>query len=188
MTEYREQLKGLIAERAIQLGTFVLASGQKSDYYVDLRLITLDPKGAYWVAKVLLNALEGEEADAVGGPSMAADPIAGAVAAVAGVERLPIRGFMVRKEPKSHGMQKRVEGPLRPGMRVVIVDDTVTTATKMIDAARAVEREAGCHVVKLLCIIDRLQSARANVEAAGYRFESIFTIDELLEAKRRALG
>lgn len=185
MEEYRERLKRCIADRAIQFGEFVLSSGQKSEYYVDLRLVTLDPEGAYAVAKVLLDALEGEEVDAVGGPSMAADPIAGAIAAVAGAEGLRVRGFMVRKEPKGHGMQKRVEGPLQPGMRVVVVDDTVTTATQMIDAARAVEQEADCHVVKLLCVIDRLQSARSNVEAAGYRFESIFTIDELLEAKRR---
>lgn len=185
MDNYREWLKECIVDRAIQFGTFVLSSGQKSEYYVDLRLVTLDPKGAYWVAKVLLGALEGEEVDAVGGPSMAADPIAGAVAAVAGAEDLPVRGFMVRKEPKGHGMRKRVEGPLKPGMRVVVVDDTVTTATQMIEAARAVEQEVGCHVVKLLCIIDRLQSARSNAEAAGYRFESIFTIDELLKAKRR---
>ena len=81
-------------------------------------------------------------------------------------------------------MQKRVEGPLEPGMRVVIVDDTVTTATQMISAAQAVEQEVGCEVKKLLCVIDRLQSARENVEKAGYVFESVFTIAELLNVKR----
>ena len=183
MSAYKEQLKRLIAERAVQFGEFVLSSGQKSDYYVDLRLITLDPQGAYVTAKVLLEAI-GTDVDAVGGPTTAADPIAGAVAAVAGSEGRSVRGFMVRKEPKGHGMQKRVEGPLKPKMRVVIVDDTVTTATQMIAAAQAVEKEAGCEVVKLLCVIDRLQSARQNVEKAGYTFESVFTITELLNVKR----
>jgi orotate phosphoribosyltransferase len=184
MSATKAQLKRLIAERAVQFGEFVLSSGQKSDYYVDLRLITLDPQGAYLTAKVLLEAI-GADVDAVGGPTTAADPIAGAVAAVAGSEGLTVRGFMVRKEPKEHGMQKRVEGPLEPEMRVVIVDDTVTTATQMISAARAVEQELGCEVKKLLCVIDRLQSARKNVEEAGYVFESVFTIEELLEEKRK---
>ena len=183
MSEYKEQLKHLIAERAIQFGEFVLASGQKSDYYVDLRLITLDPQGAYLTAKVVLDAI-GENVDAVGGPTTAADPIAGAVAAVAGSEGRSVRGFMVRKEPKGHGMRKRVEGPLEPKMRAVIVDDTVTTATQMIAAAQAVQEEVGCEVTKLLCVIDRLQSARQNVEQAGYVFESIFTIEELLNVNR----
>ncbi|MFH1009571.1 MAG: orotate phosphoribosyltransferase [Candidatus Latescibacterota bacterium] len=184
MSRYKAQLKQLIAERAIQFGEFVLSSGQKSDYYVDLRLITLDPQGAFLVAKVLLESV-GSDVLAVGGPTTAADPIAGAVAAVAGSEGLSVRGFMVRKEPKGHGMQKRVEGPLEPGMRVVIVDDTVTTATQMISAAQAVEKEFRCDVKMLLCIIDRLQCARENVERAGYAFESIFTIDELLAEKRK---
>jgi orotate phosphoribosyltransferase len=184
MEKCRQRLKRCIVDQAIHFGEFVLSSGQKSDYYVDLRLVTLNPEGAYAVAKVLLEGVQEEGVDALGGPSMAADPIAGAVAAVAGAEGLEIRGFMVRKEPKAHGMRRRVEGPLEPGMRVVVVDDTATTATQMIDAARALEEEVDCHVVKLLCIVDRLQSARSNVEAAGYRFESIFTIDELLEAKR----
>lgn len=184
MSAPKAQLKRLIAERAVQFGEFVLSSGQKSDYYVDLRLITLDPQGAYLTAKVLLETI-GADVDAVGGPTTAADPIAGAVAAVAGSDGRAVRGFMVRKEPKAHGMQKRVEGPLEPEMRVVIVDDTVTTATQMISAAQAVEKELGCEVKKLLCVIDRLQSARKNVEEAGYVFEAVFTIEELLEEKRK---
>ncbi len=184
MSDHKAQLKRLIAKRAVQFGEFILSSGRKSDYYVDLRLITLDPQGAYLTAKVLLETV-GTDVDAVGGPTTAADPIAGAVAALAGSQGLSVRGFMVRKEPKGHGLRKRVEGPLEPGMRVVIVDDTVTTATQMISAAQAVERELGCEVKKLLCVIDRLQCARENVEKAGYVFESVFTIEELLEEKRK---
>lgn len=174
------RLRALLRQRAIRYGDFTLASGRKSTYYVDGRLVTLHHEGAWLVARVILDLLtrEGVEATAIGGLTMGADPIAGAVAAVSHLEGRPLGAFIVRKEAKGHGTGKRVEGDLRAGDRVVVVDDVITTAGSTLQAIRAVE-EIGCKVVAVVCLIDRQEGGAEAL--AGYRFLPMFTIGELLE-------
>jgi len=177
--ECRSRLLQLLKEQAVVLGKVRLSSGKESDYYLDERVVTLSPEGAYLTAKIILDMLKDMEVDAVGGPTVAADPIAGAVAAVSYVEGRPISGFMVRKEPKGHGMGKQVEGPIESGLKVVIVDGTMTTGASVLKAIEAVENE-GCEVVKVILLIDRLEGGREKIEGRGYDFTAIFTRDDLL--------
>lgn len=175
----RARLLALLREKAVSKGDFTLASGRSSSYYVDGRLVTLHPEGAYLIARVILDLLdrEGIEAELIGGLSMGADPIAGAVAAVSHTLGRPLSGFMVRKKAKDHGTGKLVEGDLTGGARALVVDDVITTAGSTLEAIRAVE-QAGCSVVAVICVIDREEGGRAALE--GYRFLPLYRVSELL--------
>lgn len=190
---WKPRLIELVKQHALLRGDFTLRSGKKSSYYVDGRMITLHPEGAALIARGILYALAGERVDAVGGPEMGAVPIVGAVCAAsqmlsepagdiagwdAGLDVAPLRGFVFRKEVKDHGTKKPIEGPLRPGDRVVIVEDTTTTAGQVVKCLRAC-REMGCEVVKVISVVDREDEGRANVEAEGCRFEPLVTAGEL---------
>jgi orotate phosphoribosyltransferase len=173
------RLRDLLRERAIQHGEFTLASGRKSSYYLDGRLVTLHHEGAWLIARVILDLLGREriDAEAIGGLTMGADPIAGAVAAVSYLEGTPLSAFIVRKETKGHGTGRRVEGVLRAGDRVIIVDDVVTTAGSTLQAIRAVE-EMQCRVVAVVCLVDREEGGAEALR--GYRFHPLFRVSELL--------
>jgi len=180
----RDRLLALLRERAVAFGDFTLASGRKSTYYIDARLVTLHPEGGYLIGRVILDmmARHGIEADAVGGLTLGADPIAVSVAVASHQERRPLPAFVVRKEAKSHGTGRRVEGGLKPGARVLIVDDVVTTAGSTLQAIGAVE-EMGCRVAAVMCLIDR---AEGGAEALrDYPFHPLFTVAELLERPER---
>ena len=181
--ERRARLRDLLRQRAIRHGDFTLASGRRSTFYVDGRLVTLHHEGAWLVARVILDLLqqEGVEASAIGGLTMGADPIAGAVAAVSHLEGRPLGAFIVRKEAKGHGTGKRVEGDLHAGDSVVVVDDVITTAGSTLQAIRAVE-ELGCRVAAVVCLIDRQEGGAEAL--AGYRFHPMFTIGELLQGSK----
>ncbi len=181
----RARLLAVLREKAVTFGDFTLASGRRSRYYLDARLVSLDPEGAYLVARCIMDLLvrEGIEAAAVGGLTLGADPIAGAVAAVSHVEGRPIAGFIVRKEAKEHGRGRRVEGHLPKGA-VVVVDDVVTTAGSTLQAIRAVE-EAGGRVAAVVCVVDREEGGAGAL--AGYSFYPLFTAAELMpDAPERA--
>lgn len=177
-TDIRSKLLDIIRERAILHGEFTLRSGEISNVYVDLRLVTLDAQASNLIGQILLDIIQREDIDAVGGPTIGADPIVGATLAVAGQEGTQLAGFLVRSTAKDHGTGKMVEGPLKEGSRVLIVEDTVTTAGAPLKAAKEVER-LGCKVARIVPIVDRLASARENVEKAGYLFDPIFTIRDL---------
>ena len=128
MTLYdKEALKQLVRDTALKFGDFTLASGKKASYYLDCRQITLDSVGARLVAEGMLDAIQDDLPDAVGGMAIGADPITGAVLAVAHQRGIPLKGIMVRKEAKGHGTGRYLEGPVEPGQRVVVVEDVVTT-------------------------------------------------------------
>src|SRR5262245_45718063 len=135
----REALLERIKTDALQFGEFTLASGQKSTYYIDCRKVTLSSGGAAMIAAGILQELGDEPFEAVGGMSLGADPIVGAVLALAGLQGRELRGFLVRKEPKQHGTGKLVEGPLYSGDRVVIVEDVATSGGSALKAIEAVE-------------------------------------------------
>ncbi|MBI1899837.1 MAG: orotate phosphoribosyltransferase [Planctomycetia bacterium] len=175
----KETLKALVREKALKFGDFTLASGKKSTYYLDGKQITLDSAGAKLVAEGILELLVGGAhptlPDAVGGMSIGADPITAAVVTMAGVQGRALRGFMVRKESKGHGTNRFIEGPVRPGDEVVILEDVVTTGGSSILAIERC-REFGLVVRGVICIIDRLQGGAEEFGKMGLSFQSLLSI------------
>lgn len=180
-TEYRERLKQLLRRKSVVRGKFILASGKTSDYYIDCKLTTLDPEGAVLVGHTVLDLLEeqGIQADAIGGPPIGAHPIVTAVAAVSHLRGKPLPAFLIRKEAKSHGLEKQIEGPVKAGARVVIMDDVCTSGgstEQAIDAAQ----NAGLEVVAVMSLVDREQGGSEKLRQK-YRYLRIFTAKELLQ-------
>jgi len=166
-------------ERALQFGEFKLASGQTSSYYIDGKQITLMAEGLYCLARVLLDQLEGEDVDAVGGMTIGADPMAAALSVLGTCHGVNLDAFLVRKGKKERGTEQRVEGPLSHGQRAVILEDVITTGGSSLAAIEAVEQERGAEVVRVIAMVDRLQGGRENLAAAGYELTALFTIEDL---------
>lgn len=171
----KQQLIGLVREKALKFGDFTLASGRKASYYLDGKQVTLDSAGCVLVAEGMLDLLAADPPDAVGGMSIGADPITAAVITMAGVRGLPLKGFLVRKEPKGHGTQRYLEGPVQPGQRVVIVEDVVTTGGSSLLAIERAEA-FGLVVRGVLAIIDRLEGGAAAFAQRGYELRSLLTV------------
>lgn len=174
----RAALIALIRQHALQIGTFTLASGKQAAYYLDCRQVTLDPRGANLIGEGILELLGDELPDAIGGMAIGADPITAAVVTLAGQRGLPLKGFMVRKEPKGHGRGRDVEGPVAAGQRVVIVEDVVTTGGSSLQAIERVEA-VGLQVQRVIAIVDRLEGGREAFEQRGYRLDTLLTIRDL---------
>lgn len=177
----RAELLALLKDRSYEQKEVTLASGRKSDFYVDGKQTSLHPRGAYLLGKLLFGMLPRfGEVDAVGGPTLGADPLATSIALVSSLEGKPLPAFIVRKEAKGHGTKRWIEGQknLRPGDRVVIVEDVVTTGGSGLLAAEKVESE-GYKVVGLLAVVDREEGAREAIRNAGHRFEALFTKTEI---------
>ena len=206
----RTALLDLIATHSFKLGDFTLASGKKSDYYIDCRITTLHAEGGRLSGLVLYDLIREHipQAKAVGGLTLGADPLVSNTASASawaladyreiaelssaleleveedqGPEPTLIQGFLVRKAEKTHGAGRRIEGFLQPGAQVVIVDDVCTTGGSTITAIEAT-REAGMMVAGVLCLVDREQGGRANIEAAtpGVPFLSVFTAADVRAA------
>jgi orotate phosphoribosyltransferase len=181
MDDERRELRDIIRKKSLRIGDFTLSSGKKSSYYLDCRMTTLDPRGALLIARLIIDRMHSQkiQADAIGGLTLGADPIATAVAVVSGLESDPISAFIVRKEAKSHGTQRAIEGyDGKRGSRVVVVDDVCTTGDSILRAAERAE-EAGYEVVASFCVVDR-EEGGGEVIAKRYPFYSLFTAKELL--------
>jgi orotate phosphoribosyltransferase len=180
VTYDRQRLIALLERDALRRGTFTLASGRTSHYYVDGRKLTLSAEGAALIGAGVLEQLAGRpEVQAVGGLTLGADPIVGAVLALASSAGMGhLRGFLVRKEAKTHGTGNLVEGPLEPGSTVAIVDDVATTGGSSLQAVDAVQ-SIGCKVAVVIAVLDRLEGAGAAFAARGLLFHSLLTIRDL---------
>ena len=179
----REQLRDLIVELAVVHGRVTLSSGKEADYYVDLRRATLHHRAAPLIGHLLLDLLEEAglgtaEIDAVGGLTLGADPVATSLLHAAASRGQDLDAFVVRKEAKAHGMQRRIEGPDVAGRRVVVVEGTSTTGGSPIAAVQAV-REAGGEVVGVATIVDRGTGAREAIEALGVPYHHLFGLADL---------
>lgn len=179
----REQLRDLISELAVVHGRITLASGREANYYIDLRRITLHHRAAPLVGHVLLDHLEvaghgPADIDAVGGLTLGADPVALSLLHAAASRGLDLDAFVVRKETKAHGLQRRIEGPDIAGRTVVAVEDTSTTGGSVLTAVEAI-REAGATVAAVAVIVDRDTGARERIEAEGLPYISLFGLDDL---------
>ena len=157
---------------ALELGEFTLSSGQMSKYYFDGRLLTLDPEGSDLISSLFLEEIVEARADAAGGPTVAAVPIAGAIVLRSQLEDRPVSGFFVRPEVKGHGGRKQVEGPVEPGMRVAVFDDAISTGGSLLPAIDALEA-IGCQVVLVMCVVDRMQGGSDEIRRRGLPFYAI---------------
>jgi len=171
----KEQLKALLFKTgAVKTGEFVLSSGKKSSFYIDCRKVTLHPEGAKLIGQIILDKIKGLPVKAVGGLTLGADPIIGAVITLG-----DIPGFIVRKQAKEHGTKQRIEGLLEPGWPVVIVEDVATTGGSALEAIKAAEA-AGAKVIKVISVVDREEGAQEAL--AKYDFDPIFKKSELLNS------
>jgi len=174
----RQTLIGLIKDEAVFHGDFTLSSGKKATYYVDMRKLTLDHRAAPAIGRLVLDVVRDLDADAFGGLTLGADPIANAVLHASVAAGTPVDAFVVRKEPKDHGRGRQSEGAEVAGRRVVIVEDTSTTGGSPLKAAE-VARAAGADVVAVVTVVDRKTGAQAAVEDAGFEWRSVIDLDDL---------
>jgi orotate phosphoribosyltransferase len=175
----KERLKELIRTKALKFGNFQLASGKTAKFYLDCRRVTLDGEGANEVAYGVLGILTKiGMPDLVGGMAIGADPITAAVITCAWQSGIPLRGFIVRKEPKGHGTGQLVEGPFQHAERAVVLEDVVTSGGSSL-AAIEHARTAGLVVEHCIAIVDRQQGAAAKFAQVGITLHSLFDLDDL---------
>src|SRR5215204_5021429 len=181
MTSSLQALQHLLAERSARRGRFTLSSGQESTLYIDARLTTMSPEGLALIGPLGLAALQesGWNVQAVGGLTLGADPVAYAIAYASAQQGRLIRAFTVRKEAKTHGTGKLVEGPFRSGDRVAIVEDVITTGGSALRAAEAV-RAAGGEIAGVLALVDREEGGREALEGAGLRVHALTRASDVL--------
>lgn len=169
----KEELKKLLRETgAVKTGEFTLSSGKKSNFYIDCRKVTLHPRGAKLIGKIILDKIKGLKIDAIGGLTLGADPITSAVVTLS-----DIPGFIVRKREKEHGTKQKIEGLIEPGWNVVVVEDVATTGASALQAIEAVEA-FGAKVVKVISVVDREEGAAEALK--NYDFDPIFKKSELV--------
>lgn len=175
----KSRLLELLKTEALRKGRFILSSGKESSFYLDGRIVTMLPEGAYLIGRIMLDMIKGAGVTALGGPTLGADPIVGAVAALSFENGSPLKTFIVRKAAKGHGTQRQVEGPaLHKGDRVVLVDDVATSGKSLVEAKEVLDT-MGIAVDRAIVIVDRNEGARESLAAAGCRLEPVFMISDL---------
>ena len=176
----KARLLELIKERSFltEGGPFKLASGAMSDYYLDMKPTAFSPEGLYLIGEIVYALLRDDPTvDAIGGLELGAVPITNAVSMRSWSER-PIDGFVVRKESKGHGTDKKIDGRFRPDANVVLFEDVTTKGGSVMQAVRAV-RARGATVTKVITIVDRLEGARDNLKQEGIELVAVFTTEDL---------
>src|SRR5829696_2893061 len=172
-----DALRRHVLRHSVKRGDFVLKSGARSTWFLDTKQTACRPDGVVLIADVALSVIP-DEATAIGGLTMGADPVAYGVAAVAATRGVNLRSFSVRKEAKDHGVTGRVAGALQPGDRVVITEDTVTRGTSLMEAVEVV-REFGADPVLITVIVDRGGTCAALADAAGVPYAPMLTAPDL---------
>ena len=176
MSDDRAELLAAIREKAVVHGDFVLSSGQRASWYVDLRRILLDGRVAPLAGRVMLDLTADLGYQAAGGLTLGADPVATAIMHASASRGTPVDAFVVRKQDKEHGTQRRIEGPDVSGRRVLAVEDTSTTGASVLTAVEAL-REAGAEVAGVAVLVDR--GARPNVTRHGLAFRAAYDLSDL---------
>jgi orotate phosphoribosyltransferase len=170
----KQRLRDIIRDRSLlQDRGFVLSSGRSSSFFFDIKRTVLDPEGAVLVADLLFDVIRDDDVDAIGGLETGAIPIVAGLCARSWPEK-PITGFFVRKEMKGHGTDRRVDGLLEPGSRVILFEDVTTTGGSVMQAAEQVRR-LDCTILKIISVVDRLEGAADTFKNAGIVFASLFT-------------
>jgi orotate phosphoribosyltransferase len=170
------RLEELLLARSVRRGDFVLASGERSSYYIDCRLTTMSAEGLALVGPAGLAAIReaGWQPAAVGGLTLGADPVAYAIAVASYADGPPIDAFSVRKDLKTHGTRRLIEGNFAAGTRAVVVEDVITSGGSALKAIDAVQREDG-EVLGVLALVDREQGGRQRIEEKGYTVVAVTT-------------
>ena len=177
----------LIIEKAFKYSeepVFKLVSGRMSNYYFNCKAVTLYPEGMYLLGNLFFDLIKDLDIRGIGGLTLGADPVAYAVAYTSYLKNKPVEAFVVRKTPKSHGTMQWLEGNIKSGDRVVIVDDVITTGKSTIEAITRA-KEAGLEIVKVIALIDRQEGGREAIETLGHKIESIITRDEVMERYKK---
>jgi len=178
----KEELLKLLKENAYKKGEYTLSSGKTSEHYVNCKPVTLNGRGLTLASVMLLEHVERDSA-AVGGLTLGADPIVSGVVVVAGLDKRLLDGLIVRKEPKGHGTEAWIEGPILPeGSKVTVLEDVITTGGSAIKAVKRI-RDAGYKVERVVSIVDRQENDEATtaMKLAGLELYSIFTLKDLSE-------
>ncbi len=175
MNEHKRRLAELVRELAVVHGKVTLSSGREADYYVDLRRATLHHEASRLIGTLMRELTEDLEYVAVGGLTLGADPVATAVMHAPGRD---IDAFVVRKAPKKHGMQRRIEGPSIVGRRVLVVEDTTTTGNSPLTAVEACRAE-GAEVVAVATVVDRATGAAEVLREAGLDYRYLLGLEDL---------
>ena len=180
MTE-RQRLVKLLAERSVKTGRFTLTSGKISDLYIDARITTMSPEGLRLIGPLAIEIFKTAawELDAIGGLTLGADPISYSISYASNLAPPLLRAFTIRKEAKSHGTRKLIEGAFQKGDRVAIVEDVVTTGHSALRAIDAV-KDAGGHIAGVFALVDREEGGREAIEKAGYKLISVTHRRELI--------
>jgi len=185
--EMKNRLADIIITRSFQYRDdppFTLASGRTSNYYFNCKPTTLDPEGMNLIGSVIFEMLRDTDITATGGLTLGADPIANAVAVISFQEGRPIKSFIVRKDAKGHGMKSRIEGNVKTGETVAILDDVITTGGSTIEAIESAE-EAGLRVDRVIALIDREEGGRENIKKYVDRVDAVFTRTDIMERYRK---
>ena len=175
----RKKLLKLLIRDAYFREKIILSSGKESDYYIDARRVTLSAEGAYLCAKLTLDLVKEETFSAIGGPTLGADPMLGAIGVVSLQAGNPVNTFIIRKAPKAHGKQQQIEGPLlKEGSKVILIDDVATTGKAFLESLEVLGR-MNIRVQKAICIVDRGEGAKAALARKGCDLVPIFHISEI---------
>ncbi len=175
----KENLRQLILKEAYFREKIILSSGKESDYYIDARRVTLSAQGVYLCAQLILDLVKQDAIEAIGGPTLGADPMLGAIAVLSVQAGRPLNTFIIRKAPKAHGKQQQVEGPLlKKGSRVILIDDVATTGKAFVQSLDVLE-PMGVIVKKAICIVDRREGAKEALAQRGCSLVSIFDIADI---------
>ena len=179
----QELLTSLLAERSSKKGHFILASGRESGFYIDARLTTMSPDGLAVIGRLGLSTLQqsGWRVDAIGGMTLGADPVSYAISYASAGSSHPLRAFTVRKEAKTHGTGKLIEGPFSPGDKAVVIEDVITTGGSALRAIEAV-RAAGGAISGVLAVVDRQEGGREKLESAGVSVIALTTARQIMSA------
>ncbi|HKZ57268.1 MAG TPA: orotate phosphoribosyltransferase [Thermodesulfovibrionales bacterium] len=191
MKQMLKELINILVSKSLQVAPepiFKLASGTKSNTYIDCKKTTLTAKGSYLIGTIFFDRISHLNVDAIGGLTLGADPIALAVSQISYNKNHPINAFIVRKEPKGHGLKQEIEGDVRQGDNVIIVDDVITTGGSTIKAIQRA-REFGLNIIKVIVLVDRQEGGKENILDQNVDLEAIMTKQDLLdEYYRRTKG
>jgi orotate phosphoribosyltransferase len=182
MQSMKDELFQIVKRLSFKTGDFLLASGQRSNYYVDCRLSTLDGRGAYLIGHLFYDLLESLNIDAVGGMTLGADPMISSVIYRSAEVGRPIPGFIVRKEAKGHGAARQIEGHIAPWMRVALVEDVVTTGGSTLKAIEAIQTAyPTVQIVQVLSIIDRKAGGAEAFSRLQIPFQALYNVQAFLQ-------
>ncbi len=183
----KNRLIELVREKAFKYSeepVFKLVSGKMSNYYFNCKAVTLHPEGMYLIGNLIFDLIKDLNVKGIGGLTLGADPIAYAVSYTSYLKGKPIETFIVRKTPKSHGTQLWIEGNVKKGDKVVMIDDVITTGKSTIEAIDRAKDE-GLNIIKVIALIDRQEGGQEAIEASGYKLVALITKDEVMEHYKR---